>query len=381
MPPSYRSSGRSDDYHIKSKKARETRRQRRPRTRSRAIVPVVCIGLLFCGVIAFVFACASPSSEKTATTSPEMTNTTAKESTVTPTRSDPIPLPLSGKIIILDAGHGGYDSGCAYPGKDPVYLEKDFNLKIAQQAKPLLEELGAEVYMTRTDDTFISIYARAALAHLFCLDYAKDQGIASISASLEETLRDELLDTIEVNSVDLSGGCMGPMVGSGFSEEMIKLLEFEYSIDNILFISIHNNWNSQTDMHGTLVYYVTDDSIIESEDRLIKNDPYYQNPDYTVREHYFGRPWQRDADLAQIMHDSITSAAPELVSSDSRQIVPDNFAVLREQGLPSVLLELTFVSNENDRKLLTSDPVIQKMAEGIADGCVNYFSSQEKKSP
>lgn len=378
MPPSYKSSGKPDDSQSRSRVAQKGRKQRRPRNRARSIVPYAFISLLFCGILALVFASTFPPLKKAVPSSTQTTPTTVKESTVMPTESDP--LPLSGKIIILDAGHGGYDSGCAYPEKDPVYLEKDYNLKIALQAKSLLEDLGAEVYMTRTDDTFVSIYARAALAHLLCLDYAKDQGIASISAGLEETMRDELQETIRINSVDLSGGCMGPMVGSGFSEEMIELLEFEYSIDNILFLSIHNNWNSQTDMHGTLVYYVTDDSIIESEDRLIENDPYYQNPDYTVREHYFGRPWHRDENLAQIMHDSITSAAPELVSSDSRQIVSDNFAVLREQGLPSVLLELTFVSNENDRKLLNSDTVIQKMAEGIADGCVNYFGSPEKNT-
>ena len=180
---------------------------------------------------------------------------------------------------------------------------------------------------------------------------------------------------IRINSVDLSGGCMGPMVGSGFSEDMIQMLEFEYDIDDILFLSVHNNWNSDTELHGTSVYYVTNDSVIESEDRLIEEDPYYQNPDYVVREHYLGRSWKRNADLAQIMYDSITASAIELISNDPRQTVAANFAVLREHGLASVLLELTFVSNENDRRLLDSDSVIQKMAVGIADGCVNYFDS------
>lgn len=348
------------------------------RNRTRFFALYACVSLIFCGVLAFIFASAFPSAAKTEPTMIESTPVSAKESSTVPT-TESAPLPLTGKIIILDAGHGGYDSGCIYPEKDPVYFEKNYNLEIALQTKVVLEDLGAEVYMTRTDDIFVSMYSRAAQTHLLCLDYAKEQGITLLFETPEETIRDQMNETIRINSVDLSGGCMGPMVGSGFSEEMIELLEFEYAIDDILFLSIHNNWNSQTDMHGTLVYYVTDDSIIESEDRLIEKDPYYQNPDYTIREHYFGRSWQRNADLAQILHDSITASAPELVSSDPRQTVSDNFAVLREHGLASVLLELAFVSNENDRKLLDSDSVIQKMAEGIADGCMNYFDSLEKK--
>jgi N-acetylmuramoyl-L-alanine amidase len=378
MCPSLNSSDKPDECNTEAETGPKAPSQSLARKGSRPFALYAFLSLLFCGLLAFVFAGAFPDKRESFLPVTVPIPVSEKESTVMPTESEP--LPLAGKIIILDAGHGGYDSGCVYPEKDPVYLEKDYNLKIALQAKSVLEKLGAEVYMTRSDDTFISMYSRAAQAHLLCLNFAEDQGISSISEDLEESMRDELSETIRINSVDLSGGCMGPMVGSGFSEEMIELLEFEYAIDDILFLSIHNNWNSQTDMHGTLVYYVTDDSIIESEDRLIKEDPYYQNPDYTVREHYFGRSWQRNADLAQIMHDSITAAAPELVSSDLRQTVSDNFAVLREHGLASVLLELTFVSNENDRMLLDSDSVIQKMAEGIADGCVNYFDSLEKKT-
>jgi N-acetylmuramoyl-L-alanine amidase len=332
------------------------------------------LSLIFCGLLAIVFAGAFPSAKETLPPLNILIPVQeTKSSAVSTTESDP--LPLIGKIIILDAGHGGYDSGCVFPEKDPVYLEKDYNLKIVLETKTVLEALGAEVYLTRSDDTFISMYSRAAQAHLLCLDYAKEQGIASVSESLEERMRDELRETIRINSVDLSGGCMGPMVGSGFSEDMIQMLEFEYDIDDILFLSVHNNWNSDTELHGTSVYYVTNDSVIESEDRLIEEDPYYQNPDYTVREHYLGRSWKRNADLAQIMYDSITASSIELISNDPRQTVAANFAVLREHGLASVLLELTFVSNENDRRLLDSDSVIQKMAVGIADGCVNYFDS------
>lgn len=56
---------------------------------------------------------------------------------------------LSGKIITLDPGHGGSDSGAIGPNG---YMEKDATLPIALKLKKILEAKGATVYMTRTDD-------------------------------------------------------------------------------------------------------------------------------------------------------------------------------------------------------------------------------------
>lgn len=60
--------------------------------------------------------------------------------------------PLIGKVIYLDAGHGGKDPGAYY--KD-IY-EEDINLSITQKLKYELEKLGAIVYMTREDDYDLS---------------------------------------------------------------------------------------------------------------------------------------------------------------------------------------------------------------------------------
>lgn len=60
--------------------------------------------------------------------------------------------PLLGKVIYLDAGHGGKDPGAYY--KD-IY-EKDINLEITQKLKINLEKLGAIVYTTRNDDYDLS---------------------------------------------------------------------------------------------------------------------------------------------------------------------------------------------------------------------------------
>lgn len=89
--------------------------------------------------------------------------------------------PLAGKVIVLDAGHGGSDTGAL--GPNPAYNEKELNLGIVLKAAPLLRELGAEVVLTREDDTTVDIYSR--------IDFL-------------ESLRPDLCISIHQNSVDYS---------------------------------------------------------------------------------------------------------------------------------------------------------------------------------
>jgi len=61
-------------------------------------------------------------------------------------------MPLSGKIIVVDAGHGGKDPGTSYGD----ILEKDLNLKISLFLEEELSKLGAAVIMTRDGDYDLS---------------------------------------------------------------------------------------------------------------------------------------------------------------------------------------------------------------------------------
>ena len=67
--------------------------------------------------------------------------------------------PLSGITIMLDPGHGGTESGTTGP-LGMKYPEKDLNLKMALKLKTELETLGANVLMTRTLDTTVSLTDR-----------------------------------------------------------------------------------------------------------------------------------------------------------------------------------------------------------------------------
>lgn len=83
-------------------------------------------------------------------------------------------MPLSGKIIVLDAGHGGWD-----PGKvQGEVLEKDINIKITQKLQTFLEQGGATVFLTRVDDSSLGskkqgdmharrLIANTSHAHIF----------------------------------------------------------------------------------------------------------------------------------------------------------------------------------------------------------------------
>ncbi len=73
---------------------------------------------------------------------------------------------LKGSVIMLDAGHGGTDSGaiCAYNPDSSRKYEKQLNLAIAKKIKAKLESQGATVIMTRSDDTYVSLDARASVA-------------------------------------------------------------------------------------------------------------------------------------------------------------------------------------------------------------------------
>ena len=70
-------------------------------------------------------------------------------------------LPLAGKTIVVDAGHGGKDSGAVGPRSD--YTEADMNLDISLSLAEKLTALGAEVILTRDEDETFEVMDRVAM--------------------------------------------------------------------------------------------------------------------------------------------------------------------------------------------------------------------------
>ena len=63
-------------------------------------------------------------------------------------------------LVVVDAGHGGHDGGAVANG----VIEKNLSLDIANRLKKELQAAGLRVVMSRTDDSFLSLDERAALA-------------------------------------------------------------------------------------------------------------------------------------------------------------------------------------------------------------------------
>lgn len=78
---------------------------------------------------------------------------------------------LAGKTIVLDAGHGGRDSGAVGRFGDQEVREKDLTLAITKRIASILEAEGSTVVMTREEDTFVELYSRPELANSCNADF------------------------------------------------------------------------------------------------------------------------------------------------------------------------------------------------------------------
>lgn len=110
---------------------------------------------------------------------------------------------LSGKIIVVDAGHGGIDSGANRPG----VLEKDINLSIALQLKNILNKYGAKVVLSRQTD------------------------------------------------IELSTECDNEKVRGRYHKDLTARVEMAEESDADLFISVHANAVSDTKRQGADAFY------------------------------------------------------------------------------------------------------------------------------
>jgi N-acetylmuramoyl-L-alanine amidase len=89
----------------------------------------------------------------------------------TPRLSDNPDAPLEGVRILLDAGHGGEDNGASGCAGIDGPLEKDLNLALTLAAKARLEQLGAWVSLTRSDDSYLSLAQRLEMVNSQAPDF------------------------------------------------------------------------------------------------------------------------------------------------------------------------------------------------------------------
>ncbi len=112
------------------------------------------------GLLASSGAITAPTLAPTASPTPVATSTPTDQPTAAPQPTDaptqpPAPTP-NGKVIFIDPGHGGSDSGAVHTGPGGVVdlTEKDVNLDVSLRLADLLRQAGYDVQMSRTTDTF-----------------------------------------------------------------------------------------------------------------------------------------------------------------------------------------------------------------------------------
>lgn len=191
-----------------------------------------------------------------------------------PIQVQPAKRNLNKHTVVIDAGHGGSDPGAM---RNNV-LEKKITLEIAQLVEKNLQAQGATVYMTRKDDTFVSLSDRVTISN-------------------------------------------------------------EKKPD--LFVSIHINASENETVNGIETHYYKDDSL----------------------------------DFAKQIHKSIMSKIDE----KNRGVIKSRFYVVRHTTAPSVLLELGFISNEQERELMQTKKRQEAFAEAITEGIINYLNNTGTK--
>ncbi|HXA75772.1 MAG TPA: N-acetylmuramoyl-L-alanine amidase [Candidatus Acidoferrales bacterium] len=218
--------------------------------------------------------------------------------------------------IVIDAGHGGHDTGTIGPHG---LMEKDLCLDVALRLGTLIEQKlpGAEVIYTRKDDTFIPLEQRTSIAN-----EAKADLFISIHANSSHDPAARGIETYYLNFAT--------------SAESMEVASRE-------------NANSQESLHDL-------QDLIQ---KIARNEKI-----------------EESKELASDIQDTLT-ARMQLVShgEKNRGVKKAPFVVLIGANMPSVLSEISFVSNPGDEKLLRKPDQRQRIADGLYRGVATYLDN------
>ena len=218
--------------------------------------------------------------------------------------------------IVIDAGHGGHDTGTIGPHG---LMEKDLCLDVALRLGAEIEDKlpGAEVIYTRKDDTFIPLEDRTRIAN-----DAKADLFISIHANSSPDPAARGIETYYLNFAT--------------SAESMEVASRE-------------NANSQQSLHDL-------QDLIQ---KIARNEKI-----------------EESKELANDIQDTLT-ARMQLVSraEKNRGVKKAPFVVLIGANMPSVLSEISFVSNPGDEKLLRKPEQRQRIADGLYRGVSAYLDS------
>jgi N-acetylmuramoyl-L-alanine amidase len=217
--------------------------------------------------------------------------------------------------IVIDPGHGGHDFGTIGPGGLP---EKNLVLTLARSLQKMIQaELGAEVILTRDDDTFIPLDERTAIANrhkadLFISLHANSSRIRSISG-------------VETYYLDFA---------KTDAEREIAARENATTVSNV------------SDLEDLIKKIAKADKSAESREfaAIVQKKLYY-------------------------------GARPVFRSTQDRGVRSAPFVVLIGANMPSVLAEVAFISNPGDERLLRKEAAKKSLVKALFSGIEGYMET------
>jgi N-acetylmuramoyl-L-alanine amidase len=218
--------------------------------------------------------------------------------------------------IVIDPGHGGHDTGTIGP---TGLMEKDLCLDVALRLGKIIEQRlpGADVIYTRSDDTFIPLEERTNIAN-----QAKADLFISIHAN---SSRDNGARGIETYYLNLKG-----------SAEAME-------------VAARENATAQEGVHDL--------------ENLVKRITQTEKID-------------ESKEFAEDIQDSLAKRIQRVSRTvKNRGVRKAPFVVLIGADMPSILTEISFLSNPADEKLLKQPEQRQKVAEGLYQGIASYLQN------
>jgi N-acetylmuramoyl-L-alanine amidase len=224
-------------------------------------------------------------------------------------------------LIVLDPGHGGIDNGTHAPsGENEKALVLDFALMLRDK----IEKAGKfRVAMTRTEDVFVPLAERVRMAR---------QRQAQLFISIHA-------DALGRGDGDAQGATIYTLSETASDSEAARLAEAENKADVIAGVDLSSEPGDVADI------------LIDLAQRETKG---FSN--------HFARNLVGEIKTVARMHKNPLKSA--------------GFKVLRAADVPSVLIELGYVSNRQDLKQLTSEAWRSRTADAIVGAVDTYFSTR-----
>lgn len=232
-----------------------------------------------------------------------------------PQRAPSVPAPRRAEkpLVVIDAGHGGSDPGASGANA----REKQVTLAAALALKAELERTGRyRVRMTRNDDAYVDLYRRVAIAR---------------------------------------------------------------QADADLFISLHADAGADPALRGASVYTLSEQGAGRAVREFTRGDNWHRDLHLPGRDPSVDRilldmtqraTQNRSAQFARVLLTHLEGSEHPLLRRSHRDA---GLAVLLAPDVPAVLLEMGFITNPEDERMLTDERARRRLMKSVADGIDRYF--------